>query len=311
MLINAMKKTFHLCLSAGDEVMFRDLEDYYRGFNSFALALFKTDSTGLVEAFMATHTHQLIQTAKPNDFMHDFRLSYAMYFNHKYQRKGSLGESQHFTLEIVGHHHLLAAASYALRNPVHHGVTSTPYAYEHCSANAIFRREMGKFHDPVLLPAKRFARFVGKRAECPSWYKMTESGVFTRESVLDIPQVESRYGTSRAFNFYMSRKSSEEWEAEQRRDENDVPPVNLLNIERGVNMHDITKMSVFESGKADYRRISDIELCTELDSIARNRYGRHSVYQMTLNEKQEIAEYLFRVRHLSETQIRRCLVFPK
>ena len=91
-----MKKTFHLCLSAGDEVMFRDLEDYYRGFNSFALALYKTDSTGLVESLMATHVHKLVQTSRPYDYMRDFRLSYTMYFNHKYQRKGRLGEDHNF-----------------------------------------------------------------------------------------------------------------------------------------------------------------------------------------------------------------------
>ena len=45
-----MKKTYHLCLSSDDEVMFRDLEDYNRGFNCFALALYMTDSTGLVES---------------------------------------------------------------------------------------------------------------------------------------------------------------------------------------------------------------------------------------------------------------------
>jgi hypothetical protein len=46
-----MKKTYHLCLSS-DEVMFRDEEDYNRGFNAFALALYKTDSVGLVESIM-------------------------------------------------------------------------------------------------------------------------------------------------------------------------------------------------------------------------------------------------------------------
>jgi len=70
-------------------------------------------------------------------------------------------------------------------------------------------------------------------------------------------------------------------------------------------------MLIFESGKADYRNMSDIDLCTELDALARNRYGRQSVYQLTLKEKQSIAEYLYRVRHLSESQIRRCLVLPK
>ena len=111
-----MKKTYHLCLSAGDEVMFRDLEDYYRGFNCFALALYKTDSIGLVESFMSTHAHKLIQTHHPKEFMFSFRNPYAKYFNWKYGRSGRLGEGMHFTLEVVGHHHTIAAASYILRN---------------------------------------------------------------------------------------------------------------------------------------------------------------------------------------------------
>ena len=106
-----MKKTFHLCLSAGDEIMFRDLEDYHRGFNCFANALCKTDSTGLVESFMSTHTHQLVQTRCPEEFMYNFRQPYTMYFNNKYHRKGRLGERHHFTVEITGHHHTIAAAS--------------------------------------------------------------------------------------------------------------------------------------------------------------------------------------------------------
>ena len=306
-----MKKTYHLCLSAGDEVMFRDLEDYHRGFNCFAIALHKTGSTGLVEAEMSTHTHQLIQTADPGEFMYCFRQSYSMYFNHKYQREGRLGEEKHFTMEAVGYNHILAAASYTLRNAVHHGVAPTPYAYPHCSANAIFRREMGKLLDEKLLSARSHSKYIGKRAKAPEGYRMTESGVFTRESVLDIPQMENLFGTPRAFNFYMTRKSSEEWEAEQKKDGNLLQPFNLHLIEKGVSMQDLTKMIHFESGKADYRKISDIALCTELDELARKRYGKHSVYQLSLKEKQEIAEQLHRVRHLDEAKIRRCLVLTR
>ena len=306
-----MKKTYHLCLSAGDEVMFRDLEDYYRGFNCFALALYKTDSIGLVESFMSTHAHKLIQTHHPKEFMFSFRNPYAKYFNWTYGRSGRLGEGMHFTLEVVGHHHTIAAASYILRNALHHGIAPLPYAYPHCSANAIFRKEMGKFYEEALLPPKSYSRFLGRYAEYPDSYKMTESGVFTRESVLDIPQMESLYGTPRAFNFYMSRKSSEEWEAEQMRDANDLPPINLAAIERGINLHNDSRMIIFENGKADYRKISDIELCTELDTLARNRYGVRSVYGISSTEKQIIAEDLYRNRHLSESQIRRCLAFPK
>ena len=306
-----MKKTYHLCLSAEEEVMFRDNEDYHRGFNSFALALYKTGSTGLGESIMSTHTHQLVQTDCPEDHMNLFRKSYVTYFNHKYQRHGRLGEKMHFTMEVVGYHHILAAISYTLRNALHHGVASIPYAYPHCSANAFFRREMGKFMNERTLPANMVHRHIGRRAEFPDSYKMGESGVFLRESVLDVPQVENLFVTARAFNFYMTRKSSEEWEREQTKDGNGLAPVNLTLIENGIRDCSLEMMQIFENGKADYRKITDIELCTELDALARNRYGKHSVYQLFRKEKEQIAEYLYKVRHIGETQIRRCLVLPK
>ena len=156
-----MKRMYHLCLSAGDEVMFRDLEDYNRGFNYFALALYKTDSTGLVESFMSNHHHQLTQTADPAALMYNFRLPYSMYFNRKYHRKGKLGEETHFTMEVVGYNHTLAAASYVLRNALHHGVAPLPYAYPHCSANAIFMTEMGKTPCCKLLDKRHYRKHTG------------------------------------------------------------------------------------------------------------------------------------------------------
>lgn len=243
--------------------------------------------------------------------MYAFRQSYTMYFNHKYHRKGPLGEKHHFATEISGYHHTIAAASYTLRNALHHGVAPIPYAYPHCSANAIFSKEMGKMHGEPLLPKSSYYKHIGRRSEYPDSYKMTESGVFTRESVLDIPQIEALYGTPRAFNFYMSRKTSEEWEAEQQKDANNSASINLEIIEKGVGVNGTTQMLAFENGKSDYRKISDIELCTELDALASTRFGRHSVYELSLKEKNEIAEYLYRTRHLSESQIRRCLILPK
>ena len=109
----------------------------------------------------------------------------------------------------------------------------------------------------------------------------------------------------------MTRKSSEEWEKEQAKDGNGLAPVNILSIENGILLHEPDKMLIFESGKADYRKITDIELCTQLDELARSCYGRHSVYQLSLAEKTKIAEDLYCKHHLSESQIRRCLAFPK
>ena len=302
-----MKKTYHLCLSAGNEIMFRDLEDYNRAFNCFAIALYKTNSTGLVESFMSTHAHLLVQTDSPKDFMMYFRMLYTTYFNKKYGRTGKLGEKLHFTMEVVGYHHMLAAMSYILRNALHHGVAPIPYAYPHCSANAIFMREMGKQPEDNLLPRKSYYKFLGRTAEYPDSYKMNKSGVFLRESVLDIPQVENLFVTPRMFNFYMSRKSSEEWEAEQGKDQNSSPLINIQSIEKSVNTDSIEKLLLFENGKADYRKLSDIDLCTEVDKNLLPKYGKTSVYQLSSEEKRPIANYIYHTLHLNSAQIHRCL----
>ena len=302
-----MKKTYHLCLSAGNEIMFRDLEDYYRGFNCFAIALYKTNSTGLVESFMSTHMHLLVQTASPKDFMMCFRMLYTMYFNKKYDRSGRLGENLHFTMEVVGYHHMLAAMSYILRNALHHGVAPIPYAYPHCSANAIFMSEMGKRPEENLLPQKSYYKYLGRTAEYPDSYKMNKSGVFLRESVLDIPQVENLFVTPRMFNFYMSRKSSEEWEAEQSKDQNNSQLINIQSIERGVNTDPLEKLLVFENGKADYRKLSDIDLCVEIDRNILPKYEKTSVYHLSSEEKNHIANHLYNSLHINTAQIRRCL----
>ena len=308
-MTNAMKKTYHLCLSAGNETLFRDEEDYNRGFNSLALALYKTNSTGLVESFQSTHFHLVVQSENPADMMYAMRQSYSKYFNRRYQRSGRLGEKHHFQLEIAGLHHHLAAMTYVLRNALHHGLVPIPYAYPHCTVNAIFRKEMGKTHIEKELNQNSFYRFVGRKAEWPSHYRMNDKGLFLRESVLDIVQVENMYATPRAFNYYMSRKSGEEWEKEQEKDNIGASPIRLEDIEQGINGQTKEKMLIYESGRSDYRKISDIELCHEIDRNIIPKYGKASVYHLSRTEKEQIGEFLFRTFRIGEAQIRRCLAF--
>ena len=66
-------------------------------------------------------------------------------------------------------------------------------------------------------------------------------------------------------------------------------------------------MLAYESGKADYRKISDTELCQLIDKRILPEYGATSIYHLTLQEKQRIANYLFSKLHISESRIRRCL----
>ena len=168
-------------------------------------------------------------------------------------------------------------------------------------------REMGKTPSHQFLPRKSFYRYIGKRAEYPDTYKMNESGLFIRESVLDIPQVENMFGTPRAFDYFMGRKTSEEWTKEQLKDNNDRPPVTLEVIEHGVNLNYSAQMLSFENGKADYRKMSDIDLCHIIDHEILPKLGKQSVYHLTVSEKHRIAEMLYRRFHSEEAQIRRCL----
>ena len=303
-----MKRNYHLCLSSDNEIMFRDKEDYNRGFNYFAVALYKTSSVGLVESFMSTHCHLFVQTEDPDSLMYHFRNSYSKYFNFKYKRNGRLGEDKHFYMEVVGCNHLLAALSYILRNALHHGVASIPFAYPYSTANSIFRNEMGKFfNEPLLSNRRSYTKYVGRNADYPDSYKMTASGVFLRESVLDIPQVENIFVSPRAYSYYMTRKSSEEWNNEQNKDGKGVPPINLLNIESGVKVDTYDKMLKYENGKENYRSITDIELCEELDTMVRERYSGKSIYELSDNEKIKIAEYYMRSKFISRDRMRRCL----
>lgn len=303
-----MKKTFHLCISSDDEVMFRDEEDYNRGFNTFALALYKTDSVGLVESIMSTHAHLLVQTHNPNAFMGAFRMPYTKYFNSKYSRSGPLGEQEHFTMEVKGHHHNVVAASYILRNGLHHGVVPIPYAYPHCSVNAIFQQEMGKRPEQNLLPRKSFYRFIGRNVDVPDNYKMSASGLFLRETVLDIPQVENMFVTPRNFDFYMNRRTSEEWIKEQEKDRNGVAPITLELMESKVGLTSAAEMLTYESGRADYRRMTDVQVCGIIDKIVRDEFHKPSVYLLSIDEKLKIATYLRQNYYLSMKVISRCLV---
>jgi hypothetical protein len=106
----------------------------------------------------------------------------------------------------------------------------------------------------------------------------------------------------------MTRRSSEEWELEQGRDNNGLPPINLSVIENGIGMTTPGEMLVYEHGKSDYRRPSDMDICAEIDNNILPMYGKASVYLLSRQEKQQIAEHLYRTLHISESQIRRCLV---
>lgn len=302
-----MKKTYHICISAGNELFCRDEEDHIRYFNSLAMAIAETESSLLAESIMSNHIHECIRSSNPDRLIESQRYKYARYFNAKYKRRGRLGERKPFIIELEGLYHNLAALSYTFRNPLHHGVSATPFAYPHCSVRTIFRKDIGYRLPSDLMPEHNISAHLPSRNKCPAGWKMDKSGLILRESVIDTTDVEHMYGTPRNFLYHMNRLSGEEWKREQEKDREQTAPITIDTIETGISYQTITQMLHNEHGRNDYRKKSDMQVCTIIDKIILPESGKESVYTLTDSEKSAIARYLSRTHMLPDRQIRRCL----
>lgn len=305
---------YHLGFASHMEVMFRNPEDMNHWFNCFCSALYKTDSVCYAESTMSDHNHNCTRTKQPGELIRIARDSYNKYFNNKYSRKGPLGEKGVYIVEIEGLNHLLAELSYTLRNSVHHGITSTPFEYQYSSVNCYFMKQLGKEpYSGKLLNPRQIQSILPRRAEYDPAWKMSEEGVFLRESVMDIAAVETSFGTARAFNYYMGRKSGEEWKKEQMEDGSLLPPVTLESFERGFSKkgpseESFAKMLRNESARIPVFRITDLDLCHLIDTEYVPRFSCESVYHLSETQKQQIANELLRKYHPGHSQLRRCLI---
>lgn len=321
-----MRKTYHLCISSHDEVMFRCREDYIRGFNCFAEAVLETESRALADGEMSTHAHFGVQTDNHKYLMYRSRYAYSRYFNNKYFRKGRLGEREYFSMEINGLHHMTACASYILRQGLHHGLTETPFGYEHCSVNVIFQKQLGKYATTDLIPEKSKYKFLSGKAGDFSGYRMNSSGLLLREDIIDTAYVEEIYLSPKNFLYNMTRMSDEKWVSEQKEEDQTVIPITLDIIEKGVPDVDIRQLKANERGKVDYSPIRDFELCSMIDEQYVPRYFKDSedksLYLLPESKRADIANAIWKVTktnrycppnsngRLTVQQVRRCLALP-
>lgn len=310
-----MLKTYHLCYTSHEEVLYRNTEDMLRSFNCLCSALYKTGSRCLAENDMTNHHHGCYETDCPDRLLRIKRQSYTRYFNEKYGRKGPLGDPGYFALELDGLQHKLTAISYTLRQSVHHGITSTPFEWPFCSANAYFRKELGKLYVPeeLLTPAQIKAS-LPRRAKYDRQWKMGVEGVFLRESVIETDVVENLYATPKAFNYLVTRLSGDDWSMEQEADKNGRPPITLESFEELVLQRStsreksIAEMLRNETNRGTPFGLNDLQLCELIDKQYVPQYRARSVYQLSAREKNNIASELYRRRLAGEAQIRRCLV---
>ena len=294
--------------------MYRNAEDMNRSFNCLCSALKKTGSRCLAENDIPNHHHGCYETECPGELIQIKRQSYTHYFNEKYGRKGPLGDPGYFEMVLDGLQHKLTGISYTVRNPVHHGITATPFEWPYGSANAYFRKELGKLYVPELLltPAQIRAALPRRAGFDPDW-KMGVEGVFLREYVIETDLVENLYATPKAFNYLITRQSGEDWSKEQEADNNGLPPITLESFEelvlsrRTSPEQTVSDMLRNEKNRGTPLGFNDLQLCEMIDNHYVPRYQALSVYQLTTRQKNDIASDIFRRRLAGEAQIRRCL----
>jgi len=316
-----MRKSYHMCIASHDEVICRNEEDMIKAFNSLAIAIVSTESRLLGEGIMSDHMHSVFQSDDAKETISLCKYIYSRYFSSKYERHGRFGERFPFVLELEGVKHITTAVSYVLRQAVHHGICSTPFGYQHCSANSIFKKELGKESAIECIPKRtQHSNLPRAYSALMDNYRMDKNGLLVRDDVVDVKYVEELYITPRNFLFQMNRLSSEEWEKEQQAEPSRTQSITLQAIESGVSSANLEKMLINEGGRIDNSWINDIELCSLIDNVYLPQYYPKtvSIYSLTQKQREQLANRIVldfktnqqkngRRRFCTEQQLIRCL----
>lgn len=321
-----MRQTYHFCVSSHDEVMFRSESDLIRGFNCFALAVLETESRALSDGHMTTHMHGCVQTDYLDELIRRNRYSYTRFFNSKYHRKGPIGEAEPFFTELKGVKRINTALSYTNRQGLHHGISTTPFGYPHCSANAFFRKDLGKDITPELISNSKRFRYIPGEKSLSSEFRMSANGLLLREDIIDVAYVEELYVTPRNFLYQMNRCSNEGWKQEQLEEMADTPPITLDLMENSVADFNLQSCLTNEKGWINNNRMTDLELCEYIDKIYIPAHfrGIESVYQLTDNQRKSMGNDIYKMsppiapgqfslndRTFTLSQLKRCAVILK
>ena len=296
---------YHICVASEYEVMFRSESDYHRAFNCLALAVFETRSVLLADAIMSNHIHFCVQTSAPQELIHKFRISYQRYFNHKYKRVGLLGDSKCTVVELDSPVHCMVAITYVLRNPLHHGVSTTPFEYPYSSVKCYFRKELGNPLNNDAISQKKSKANIAHCAILPEDFKVERSGLICRDSVIDVRHVEHLFNTPQDFVVDMVRSSTKKWREKIASNLYNDDIVSLTSIE---NSRYMTKqLEENERGLVSKTIYSDLTLCAMIDCDLLKKYSKNTVYELTVNEKVQIARHLRLLCKSSVSQVARCL----
>lgn len=310
-----MRETVHFSLASHDEVMYRNEADIIHGFNCLVEACLETDSRLMADGFMTTHHHGMAQTDNVKALTKIQRYAYTRYFNAKYHRRGRLGEPKPFSLTIEGMYHTIVALNYVNRQGLHHGLSSTPFGYPFCSANAYFQSDFGRSSSVPLMPDEFRYHYLPDRSCVPKSIRMNASGMLLQEDAIDTAYVEQIYLTPRNFLFQMNKLTDEKWIEQQKSDQTDSPIITLDLIEKGVNDIDIEQLLRNENGRINPNLLTDLDLCKIIDDVYLPKmYKRQglTIYDLSLSQRTALCETLWRdipllyKKRTTPAQLKRC-----
>lgn len=306
-----MKRLHHFCITCHDEVLFRDSEDIRSITNILALECFACQVELWADAIMSTHLHGIgfAEEERMIILCQRLKMRITKYHRNRHHGSGPLFDPTQFLLPLDGNNHILAAISYVLRNGLHHGQSATPFSYPHCTANHLFRQDLGK--EPFVSAVTSrvdIARYLPRRSEFPDHFAMDRSGMLLRSSFENLQMVEHYYRTPRCFDYYMSRLSGEEWQREQQQDPTSDKPITLELLEPTNEHESLARLLAGEKGHNYFAsRLSDQDVCKMIDGEYVPGYHQESVYQLTREQRTRIGDDLVRRLRIAPAQARRCL----
>lgn len=278
--------------------------------NLVALSGFRNESEILADAIMSTHIHEVVSSECPRSIAGSLHMSISRWFNHKYGRKGPLGEQSCFVLELDGLNHIVTCLCYVLKNGVHHFQAPTAFAYRDCTAPYLFMKELGKDSYPRPITSRTELRqYLPKDCDFPDHFAADRDGMLLRTSFEEILRTEGYFGKVNNFLHKMARSPADKrWTEEQESDGNSSGIISLKDVEPGYDDNDISKMLALGDGYY-YRpkTMTDRDVCCLIDSSFLPSLRAASVYGLTSSQKQSIAKTLKYEFHLPERQISKCL----
>ena len=278
----------HLCFTSHKEVLCRDYSDYATLFNCIAQGIINTNSKLLSYSIMSNHVHLGAITDKSSGLIQRIRSSYTQMFNHKYGRKGQLGDQSYFQLNLEGRLHIAACLS----------------------ANLYFKKSTSILPCTELTQdAARRARLVRENNVIPKSLSFDQFGQISPADIVETDIVEGYFGSYRAFDFNLHRVNYDKWKEEQLSENPDVPHIDLQTVEPLMSPDQIAAVLKKSPGWVSDVPVSDLELCRIIDNELIRQFHVSSYAHLTRGQKLEICDILRDDLHylLPDKQIARCL----